>query len=181
MLKRAESLLLGVHRLVDVTAAILMTAITLVMLAQVLFRYVINDSLVWSEELSIYLMAWVVFLGAAVVLHDWEHIRISVFVRAMPGSFYPYFVILAKVGTLLFVAFVAVYGIESFIARFHANSTSMGISTRWAKLSIPVGAILMLAFGAVVIWRDLAELIRGNSSHFIDEDGDEVESEQSKV
>ena len=46
----------------------LMAGIVLLTLAQVLFRYVINSPLGWSEELARYAFVWVTFVGAAVLL-----------------------------------------------------------------------------------------------------------------
>ncbi|MBT7204641.1 MAG: TRAP transporter small permease subunit [Deltaproteobacteria bacterium] len=34
-----------------------------VMVVQVFFRNVLNDSIVWAEELSTFMMMWVAFLG----------------------------------------------------------------------------------------------------------------------
>jgi TRAP-type C4-dicarboxylate transport system permease small subunit len=48
----------------------------------------------------------------------------------------------------------------------HAASPSMGFSTRWVKLSIAVGAILMTLFTLSEIARDLVALRRGDRKHF---------------
>lgn len=49
-------------------SAIMLTAVMLViMVVQVFFRYVLNDSIVWAEELSTFMMMWVAFLVAPVL------------------------------------------------------------------------------------------------------------------
>jgi TRAP-type transport system small permease protein len=45
--------------------ATLMAATVLLTLAQVLFRYVLNRPLGWSDELARYCFVWVTFVGAA--------------------------------------------------------------------------------------------------------------------
>ncbi len=40
---------------------------------QVFFRYVLNYSLFWSEELARYLLVWLTFLGASVAYHKSLH------------------------------------------------------------------------------------------------------------
>jgi hypothetical protein len=43
---------------------------TVVVAVQVFFRYVLNQSLFWSEELARYLLVWLSFLGASVAYRD---------------------------------------------------------------------------------------------------------------
>lgn len=40
-------------------------SMTLLVAAQVFFRYVLNQSLFWSEEMARFLMVWLTFLGAS--------------------------------------------------------------------------------------------------------------------
>jgi hypothetical protein len=60
-----------------------------VVAAQVFFRYVLNHSLFWSEELARYILVWLTFLGASVAYRRGVHPRIDLFVsrlaRAVPG------------------------------------------------------------------------------------------------
>ena len=48
----------------------------------------------------------------------------------------------------------------------NAFSHNVGISTAWAKLSIPVGAVAMAVMVLALIGRDIADLQRGEYSHF---------------
>ena len=65
------------HRgLEAVTVALLAMYFVLVVL-QVFFRYVLNRSLFWSEELVRFALVWSVMLGSAVVAYRGEHLRID--------------------------------------------------------------------------------------------------------
>jgi TRAP-type C4-dicarboxylate transport system permease small subunit len=129
--------------------------ITVVMLAQVFFRYVINSSLQWSEEISIWALIWMVFVGSAVIMRDWAPMKIR-----------PYFLIFSKVATILFLLTVVWFGFKVFGQDFHARSPSLNLSTRWAKLAIPVGAVLMTIFAINALLLDFINLRRGNNTHF---------------
>jgi len=61
-------------------------ATIVVVTAQVLFRYVLNRSLAWTEELSRYLFVWIIFLGAALAIRDATHIRIDMLVTRLPKA-----------------------------------------------------------------------------------------------
>ena len=52
----------------------LMAGMALLVIANVFARYVFNNSFVWAEELSRYMMIWVGFLGSGFVLRVGAHI-----------------------------------------------------------------------------------------------------------
>ena len=53
----------------------LFSMILLIILVAVFFRYVINHSLFWSDEVVRYSFVWFTLLGTALVLRDRRHIR----------------------------------------------------------------------------------------------------------
>ena len=112
-------------------------AVLVVMTAQIFFRYVLNSSLQWSEELSIWAMIWMVFIGSVVVIRNWEHIYIPTFVRALPLKVRPFLIIFSKVAAGVFLAAIVFFGIEVFTGPSNAFSHNIGVSSKWAKLSIP--------------------------------------------
>lgn len=71
--RTADGLLIGI-------GAVL---VVMVLLA-VFFRYVLNQSLSWSDELVRYLFVWFTLLGGVVVLREREHIRVEYFVEKVP-------------------------------------------------------------------------------------------------
>ena len=138
-----------------------------VMLAQVFFRYVINSSLQWSEELAIWGLIWMVFIGSVVLLRHWGHIGIPTFVNMFPLRVRIPLIVLSKLISVVFLVAVVYYGIQVFNASFHANSISMGhISTRWVKVAIPVGAALMVVLALYSITDDIRRWLRGDLEHF---------------
>lgn len=60
-------------------AVTLLTLSVLVALLQVFFRYGLDNSLSWPEELAQWLFVWAVFLGAAALVVGKGHIAIETF------------------------------------------------------------------------------------------------------
>ena len=137
-----------------------------IMTAQVHFRYVLNSALQWSEELSIWMMIWMVFIGSVVVIRNWEHIYIPTFIRALPLKVRPFLIIFSKVAAGVFLATVLIIGIDVFNSAAHAFSHNIGVSTKWAKLSVPVGAGLMLLMVVVQVLEDLRRLLAADWEYF---------------
>lgn len=61
-----------------------LVAMTAVIAAQVVFRYALNSSLIWSEPLAIILMGWFIFLGAAVGIREGYHLSFDILLYVLP-------------------------------------------------------------------------------------------------
>ena len=61
-------------------------AMAMIVAVQVFFRYVLNHSLFWSEELARYLLVWLTFLGASVAYYRGAHPGIDFFYVKMPPT-----------------------------------------------------------------------------------------------
>jgi TRAP-type C4-dicarboxylate transport system permease small subunit len=156
----------AVDRAARVACYFLVAAITGVMLAQVFFRYVLNSSLQWAEELCVYALVWLVFVGGATVTRGWGHITITAFVNLLPARARAWCFVAAKVLSLAFILALVYWGFQFASLPVHAASPSMGFSTRWVKVSIAAGAILMALFTVNELVRDLVALRRGDREHF---------------
>lgn len=75
-----------VNRLVEATVFVMLAIMVIVISAAVFWRYVLNDSLSWSEELGRYLLVWISFLGASIGTYQAAHISITVVTDRLPPS-----------------------------------------------------------------------------------------------
>ena len=150
-------------------AMALVAVIAIAMILQVFFRYVINSSLSWSEELSVWSLVWLVFIGSVVLIRNWEHIHIPTFVNWLPLKLRPYVIIIAKGLSLTFLVTMTVLGFQMILFGFHADAPVLHLSTKWAKLSIPAGGAIMSLFALSVLLKDLIQLWRRDYKHFADQ------------
>lgn len=65
-------------------AGVLLAMMVVMILAQVFFRYVLNDSLAWTEELSKFAMVWVACLVAPWAYRENLNVSIQMFADALP-------------------------------------------------------------------------------------------------
>jgi TRAP-type C4-dicarboxylate transport system permease small subunit len=156
----------GIDGAVRWLSVALAAAIILILTAQIVFRYALNDSIVWSEEVSTWCMIWLVFLGSATIMHRWDHVQVPLFLQWLPMSVRPYFIVGAKAMTLLAVCLIAYYAAVIFQARFHIVSQTTGVSTRWIKLSMLAGSLLMALFALRCIAVDIVRIARGERAYF---------------
>ncbi|WP_299792939.1 TRAP transporter small permease [uncultured Marivita sp.] len=59
-------------------ASLLLAAIVLLIFGNVFMRYVMNASLSWGEELTLWMFVWFVWLGVSYAFHTGDHVRITV-------------------------------------------------------------------------------------------------------
>ena len=65
--------------------AFLMVLMVFCLGAQVFFRFVLNASLTWSEELSRFAFIWLVYMGAVLGAKERIHIRVTAFHHLLPA------------------------------------------------------------------------------------------------
>lgn len=72
---------------IDLFLGIIFCLIVLLIFTQVLFRYLLSNSLNWTEELAKYLFVWMTFIGSASAFKDHIHIGVDFFVELLPSKY----------------------------------------------------------------------------------------------
>ena len=145
---------------------LLTAAIVVILLAQIGFRYFLNSSILWSEEVATWCMVWVVFIGSASIMRRWEHVNIPLLIQVLPLRVRPVLIIFAKLATCVAVAIIAWYGVQVVMGTFHIRSQTSGINSRWIKLAVPIGSSAMALFALNWAAHDLVRWRRGDLEYF---------------
>ena len=118
-------------------------AMTLVAGLQVFYRYVLADSLFWSEELMRYLMVWTAYLCAGLAYSRGEMLGMRMVVDACPP---PLRTAIDWVGRGLVTVLLLVIvwsGVEFALRTRHEEATALRVSMLWIHASVPIGAALL--------------------------------------
>jgi TRAP-type C4-dicarboxylate transport system permease small subunit len=134
----------GVGRLETVFLGASVAVMTLTTLLQVAFRYVLNDPLVWSEELARYLFVWIALVGAGAAVRTGGHFGLDLFYKKFPAAGRSGVAVLISAILAVFAATLLVYGIRETIQASVQLAPSLQIRMHWAYAALPVGAALML-------------------------------------
>ena len=137
--------------LIAVTAAM-----TLTIIVQVLFRYILKDPLIWTEELARYLMIWMAFVGASCVIKKWQNIYVDFFIdklapRRRRIAYFAQKLVVFSV--LLYTLLLAAEVIPTVAG--NQVTAAMGVSMMWAQSSIIAGLLLMVLQNLGVLLDDL--------------------------
>lgn len=117
----------------------------------VLFRFVIQSSLAFPDEMIRYLFVWIIALGLAIGLRRNIHAAIGIFVKALPDGLKRAALIAASACTIIFLGIVAKTGWAATLSAADQVSPAMEISMSWVFAAIPVGAIFGIIFSAEVL------------------------------
>jgi len=85
---------------------IIFIAMTILLTLQVLSRYLLGDSFVWAEELSVIMFVWLIYLGVAGAITKRKHLRIDAFVNILPFKIKKAVLILDNFIIIIFCAYV---------------------------------------------------------------------------
>ena len=73
-----------VNRVEEAFIAIALGLMTLVTFSNVIARYVFNDNLLWALEITLFLFAWLVLLGASYCVKKDLHLGIDLVINVLP-------------------------------------------------------------------------------------------------
>ncbi|MFB9174708.1 TRAP transporter small permease [Roseibium salinum] len=125
---------------------------------QVFMRYVMNDSLVWSEPASVILMGWFIFLGAAVGIREGYHLSFDVLLHFLPQGAKLVLFSISDAVVAFFGAGMAWYGSKLALSAWDVILPSLGISGAVDFLPLVGGGCLIFIFSIERLVRRAAGL-----------------------
>jgi TRAP-type C4-dicarboxylate transport system permease small subunit len=144
--KRPPLLLLSdiVNRASEAVLFLMIMVMIAVTTLQVVCR-LFFEALIWSEELTTFLLVASSLLGAAVGFKRGSHIAVTFAVNRLPEKAKTAASVFVQLVGLVFFAVVAYYGAVLMKSEAMQTTPAMGISMTWIYLMYPViGAVILL-------------------------------------
>lgn len=128
----------------------------LVIAMQVFFRYALNESLFWSEELGRMLLVWLTFLGASVAYKRGAHVGVDVVAARLTGMAARVVRVSMLLVSLFFFGVMAVWGYKFFVFIESQQTTTLGFSKQTPFAMVPVGGLIMCLHAAAFLVREFS-------------------------
>lgn len=144
---------------------VLSLAVSVALVAlQIVFRYFINASIPWSEELTRYIFIWQIWLGTSFAQRDGKHLKVEVLYSLMNPAGKKFLSVLSNLIFLSFCVFLTVNGFSLVMNLAHRYSLSpaMEIPLLFVYLSLPVSNFVL----SVRIIAGLKEIITTPAAAF---------------
>jgi TRAP-type C4-dicarboxylate transport system permease small subunit len=133
---------LSSHGLEDWVALAIFWVMCGAVFLQFFTRYVLNDSFAWTEEIAIYCLVAVVFLGSAMCVRLSRHIHVDFLYRyLLPGTG-------RALSTLVDLVRTAFFAYLALLVWRYASIIS---DERMTTVDLPKGPLFMLVFAAFVL------------------------------
>jgi len=141
----------------------LLSAMSVLIFLQILFRYIMNMPLAWTEEIARYCFVWNIYLGASYAVKKRRHLKVDAVLLLFKtrGRF-----VLMTISNLLFLVFcfvIAYYGADIVNMMVFVKpqiSPAVGIPMWIIYAAVPVGTILMvirLTQDTILLYREFRE------------------------
>ena len=139
-------------------AGIGLVVMTAMIFAQVIWRKLLNDSIVWTEPAAIIVMGWFIFLGAAVGIREGYHLSFDVLLHVLPRRATLVLHSVSDVAVGGFGAGMIWFGTQLAVRTAGNSLPSLGISGAWDFVPIIAGGALIVLFTAERLLRRAAGL-----------------------
>lgn len=125
-------------------AGFLTGVMAILVFLQVLFRYVLDAPLDWSEEMSTFAFAWMCLLGASVGLRYDGHPRLDIFLNRFPQVMQKFTRLLINLSVLFMLVILLIYGWRLTMVMKMQKTAALGYSVSFVYIVLPLSALIMI-------------------------------------
>lgn len=135
---------------------------------EVISRYIFKHSFIWANESARYIMIWMIFVGAAEIMFNDEHIKVTVIEDLLKGKARKVLNIVQDVVGLIMSVLMVSYSFSQVRLASKAVSSNMGINMGIVYGIFPVVTILM---AVAYVFRIIIKLVPAKDNA-VEEGGD---------
>ncbi|WP_116654631.1 TRAP transporter small permease [Pelagibacterium sediminicola] len=136
----------------DIPILVVFVLLFLIVALQFFTRYVLNDSLGWTEEIARYFLILLGFVGGITCVRQGKHIFLEFAYRAMPESIIKPVVLLVETLVTGFWGYAAWLGVE-LAQRTNSNMVSVQMPKAVLYYAVSASCALMALFAALILVR----------------------------
>jgi TRAP-type C4-dicarboxylate transport system permease small subunit len=130
-----------IEKLEVLGAASILVVITLINGAEIFSRYVLGRSILWAQEITLFLAMWMVFLGAGVLYKRKGYIVVN-FLTDLFGKQTRYILsLIVSVCSLVFLVFLFISSVQLALHQGRFVSTGLHVNLRYFVIPITIASI----------------------------------------
>jgi TRAP-type C4-dicarboxylate transport system permease small subunit len=139
----------------DWIAFVIFWSLAFIVFLQFFTRYVLNDSLAWTEEIARYGLMWIVFIGGAMVTRRNSHIAVELLSNVMkPGPLRAALLAFVDIVKLAFIGLLAYLSLTIIERMNIQRMTVFDLPMSYVYAGVGFGCFLMLIRQIMNVWRN---------------------------
>ncbi|WP_140400850.1 TRAP transporter small permease [Anaerotruncus colihominis] len=152
-----------IEKLLAMICAFLLSSSFLIILWQVIARYVLKTGGPWMEEYARWAAIWMSFLGSAIAVRRSQHMQIDIlqqYLKKWPTMLVCVTLLFHIVETVFFIVLIKL-GIDYVISTNGSFSTALNLPKSCLYASVPVGMVFMILYTIEIMGKSI--LIRNDT------------------
>ena len=144
-------LVASMMRFLRITTAVLLLLSVLLNFANVVGRYVLHAPIIGAEEVMLYLMTAIVFLGCGTVAWEGRHIKMDILLDRLPAPAQHAIRVVIEFSAIVVAAIIINYAVPVIVhlAMFNERSEAANVPLAIPEAFVPIGfAVLILGTSA---------------------------------
>lgn len=133
----------GIDKVFEWASALILGFMMILMALQVLFRYVLNSPLAWSEELARFAFIWMTFIAGYLAARNAEHVAVTAIQDRLPNIPSKILKLASDWISAGFFGIVAVYSLMQWSTLASQTSSALRIPMSLVYLGMIIGSIFM--------------------------------------
>ncbi|MBP1691574.1 MAG: Tripartite ATP-independent periplasmic transporter DctQ component [Bacteroidetes bacterium] len=144
-MKALTAILEGLYTISEVATNLFMVILFVIVNLGVFSRYLFNAPFIWTEELALFVLVWMVFLAGSLTIRRWENVRVTYFIEKLPHGVTVAIECASRLLVLAFLVFVLILSAR-IIPQVGPTEVApaLNISMLFPQMGLVVGLALMV-------------------------------------
>lgn len=139
-----KKMIMLARNLIEILAGTAMGGIVVLVFTNVVMRYCFNTGLTWSDEVSVNLFVWFIFLGAILAALDGRHLKVDIFTNQLKGRYKNLCALIAAIFVALAMGILLVGGVKQVIVSHSNVSSATNLPFSYITVSMVFFALSMI-------------------------------------
>lgn len=146
MIEAMDKFIAASFKVLRAVLCVVLLGMVAILMAHIFCRYILNNSLTWSEELLKILLVWFGMLSVSLLAVRREHVSIVIFKEHMPKKMSAVLSKITQLLTVIICLAVIYVGVRYVMAAGHRPTPALRLSYGYAYAAIPVSFLFVTIY-----------------------------------
>ena len=142
----------------EIVASLLFIVTLVLVIINVLTRYVFRTGIPWAEEMATSCFVWTAFIGSAACYKMRAHVGVDILVNKLPLRTQNVVKIIVDIMMAFLCAYLFYLSCVYLKRSYRKPTAILGVSSAWVSSSLAISFVDMAVWSVIFIFRDLKSI-----------------------